>query len=50
MEWFLSKEKIQKYTLPDKSKATVLFCGYEHGNGEYEMTGDFKEEEWVIQT
>ena len=39
------ENKIQKYTLPDKSKATVLFCGYEHGNSVYEMTGDFKEEE-----
>ena len=38
------ENKIQKYTLPDKSKATVLFCGYDYDNSEYEMTGDFKEE------
>tara|TARA_R100000234_G_C4870366_1_gene123046 strand:- start:199 stop:435 length:237 start_codon:yes stop_codon:yes gene_type:complete len=38
------ENKIQKYTLPDKSKATVMFCGYDYGNSEYEMTGDFKEE------
>tara|TARA_R100001126_G_scaffold57412_1_gene32568 strand:- start:540 stop:776 length:237 start_codon:yes stop_codon:yes gene_type:complete len=38
------ENKIQKYTLPDKSKATVLFCGYDYGNSEYEMTGNFKEE------
>ena len=38
------ENKIQKYTLPDKSKATVMFCGYDYGNCEYEMTGDFKEE------
>ena len=38
------ENKIQKYTLPDKSKATVMFCGYDYGNSEYEITGDFKEE------
>ena len=38
------ENKIQKYNLPDGSKATVLFCGYDYGNSEYEMTGDFKEE------